>query len=101
MIEFMLPVQLGAMTFDGTWLILLGILAVMGIVYKNRENLSLTSAQYNKNENENETTNIQYEENEVEVSDINEVNMEERDKKKIDETDEVLNKETEYEFLFN
>ena len=53
MINFMLPTQIGAMTIDGTWLIVFGIIIVAGIIYKNRENISLTSSETNKNNDSN------------------------------------------------
>lgn len=94
MINFMLPVQLGAMTFDGTWLIALGILAVAGILYNNRNNISLTSTESNINENDNLNTNIQLEENAVEDSEVNE-NTNTTVNKDMLESAEALNQETE------
>ncbi len=102
MINFMLPVQFGAMTFDGTWLILLGIIAVMGIVYKNRNNISLTSTDYNINKNDNATNKIELEDNNVVSSGVNEIiNSEEINKEKVNKSDEVISQEIEEEIIFN
>lgn len=47
LIDFILPIQAGSMTVDGSLLIALGCLFVVGYIFMNRENISL------KEDNEN------------------------------------------------
>ncbi len=102
MINFMLPVQLGAITFDGTWLIVLGILAVAGIVYKNRSNISLTSTGSITNENTDINSNYELEEDSVQSSTIKvNVESEEFNNTSVKESVEDFSQEVEKEKVFN
>ena len=68
MINFMLPTQIGAITIDGTWLIILGVIIVAGIIYKNRANISLKSSENNINNDTNVLNETVMEETEVSIS---------------------------------
>lgn len=68
MINFMLPTQIGAITIDGTWLIILGVIIVAGIIYKNRANISLKSSENNINNDTNVLNETVLEETEDSIS---------------------------------
>lgn len=68
MINFMLPTQIGAITIDGTWLIILGVIIVAGIIYKNRANISLKSSENNINNDTNVLNETVMEETEDSIS---------------------------------
>lgn len=68
MINFMLPTQIGAITIDGTWLIILGVIIVAGIIYKNRDNISLKSSENNINNDTNVLNETVMEETEDSIS---------------------------------
>lgn len=96
MIDYMLPLQFGAITLDGSWLILLGILAVAGIVLKNRNNISVSVTDSLTNENR------KLEENNVLISEVDEnIETEELNKVHAKEPVEDLNVEAEKEKVFN
>ena len=97
----MLPVQLGAMTLDGTWLILLGIIAVAGIVYKNRNNISLASTNSNINENTNVNANMQAKQYVESSTTMDKTIIKDLNKDNVNESVEVLNQEVEMEEVIN
>lgn len=68
MINFMLPTQIGAITIDGTWLIILGVIIVAGIIYKNRANISLKTSENNINNDTNVLNETVMEETEDSIS---------------------------------
>lgn len=87
----MLPIQIGAMTIDGTWLIAIGIILVVGIIYKNRNNISLTSSQTNVNTDSNVSTAIE-KNSDIENTEVKENNMEVLNEEKLPlEKEEILN----------
>ncbi len=92
MINFMLPTQIGAITIDGTWLIILGVIIVAGIIYKNRANISLKSSENNINNDANVLNETVMEETEVSISKT-------KNNQNVDIDEEVSNEEKEK--LFN
>lgn len=92
MINFMLPTQIGAITIDGTWLIILGVIIVAGIIYKNRANISLKTSENNINNDTNVLNEIVMEETEDSISKT-------KNNQNIDIDEEVSN--VEKEKLFN
>ena len=92
MINFMLPTQIGAITIDGTWLIILGVIIVAGIIYKNRANISLKSSENNINNDANVLNETVMEETEVSISKT-------KNNQDVDIDEEVSNEEKEK--LFN
>ena len=92
MINFMLPTQIGAITIDGTWLIILGVIIVAGIIYKNRANISLKSSENNINNDTNVLNETVMEETEVSISKT-------KNNQNVDIDEEVSNEEKEK--LFN
>lgn len=74
---FMLP-STGAFTIDGTIILTIGVIAVVGTLYKYRNNISFTNQDILVNEEENTAGNIKYKRNEektnnLEVKDAEEV----------------------------
>lgn len=92
MINFMLPTQIGAITIDGTLLIILGVIIVAGIIYKNRANISLKSSENNINNDANVLNETVMEETEVSISKT-------KNNQNVDIDEEVSNEEKEK--LFN
>lgn len=92
MINFMLPTQIGAITIDGTWLIILGVIIVAGIIYKNRANISLKSSDNNINNDTNVLNETFLEETEDSISKT-------KNNQNVDIDEEVSNEEKEK--LFN
>ncbi|MEE1117008.1 hypothetical protein [Methanosphaera sp.] len=92
MINFMLPTQIGAITIDGTWLIILGVIIVAGIIYKNRANISLKSSDNNINNDTNVLNETVLEETEDSISKT-------KNNQNVDIDEEVSNLEKEK--LFN
>lgn len=92
MINFMLPTQIGAITIDGTWLIILGVIIVAGIIYKNRANISLKSSDNNINNDTNVLNETVLEETEDSISKT-------KNNQNVDIDEEVSNEEKEK--LFN
>lgn len=92
MINFMLPTQIGAITIDGTWLIILGVIIVAGIIYKNRANISLKSSENNINNDTNVLNETVMEETEDSISKT-------KNNQNVDIDEEVSNEEKEK--LFN
>ena len=92
MINFMLPTQIGAMTLDGTWLIAIGIIAVAGIIYKNRNNISLTGTETNINKDSNTNKTIEVNETDIQTNKREENNIEDLDEEEITmEKETILN----------
>lgn len=89
MINFMLPTQIGAMTLDGTWLIVIGIIAVGGIIYKNRSNITLTGTETNINKDSNINNTL-----EINETDIQNNKREEKNIEVLDDEEITLEKET-------
>ena len=88
----MLPTQIGAITIDGTWLIILGVIIVAGIIYKNRANISLKSSDNNINNDTNVLNETVLEETEDSISKT-------KNNQNVDIDEEVSNEEKEK--LFN
>ena len=65
--NFMLP-SAGAFTIDGTLILAIGVLAVIGIVYKYRSNISLTNTDIIIDEDINSNKNVRYTKNESNAS---------------------------------
>ncbi|WP_323736844.1 hypothetical protein PXD04_02440 [Methanosphaera sp. ISO3-F5] len=65
--NFMLP-SAGAFTIDGTLILAIGVLAVIGIVYKYRSNISLTNTDIIIDEDTNSNKNVRYTKNESNAS---------------------------------
>ncbi|MBE6486085.1 MAG: hypothetical protein E7Z85_04490 [Methanosphaera stadtmanae] len=72
MINFMLPTQIGAITLDGTWLIAVGVILVAGIIYYNRNNISLMSSETNINKDSNINSNMEIEKVDIQTSQFKE-----------------------------
>lgn len=87
---FMLP-SLGAFTIDGTIVLLAGVLAVVGIFYKNRGNIAFNDKDILINEEENTLKNINYRKSEEKISEKTKISSAEENVEDM----EVYNKEEE------
>lgn len=61
---FMLP-SFGAFTMDGTIILSIGVIAVIGIVYKYKDSISFTNTDTVITEDKNSISKIEYEKNET------------------------------------
>lgn len=68
----MLPTQIGGITLDGTWLIAVGVILVAGIIYYNRNNISLMSSETNINKDSNMNRNVETEKVDIQTSQFKE-----------------------------